>query len=382
MENQSNYIKLIEEEEPPATEFLQNYWKTIEELPDSLQFLRGHRIESLSSNKSYLLARFTKLNEKDVVAKIDLDAFDIEFCGKPFSLTEREFQVLSNLKNLEISPKLISFHESVDEQFPSVLLTSLEGIGNNLHEQPVQEWWEEYKDDLIKNLCKLHGEDAQSGLSKGFDIKDWFNDFIFGEENIAEFLLEPHTTEDMFDFLDKLKLVCNNIIDELDENNFVLCHNNLCKSSVLHNPNTESKFKFINFHKSIIGPPELDIHSVYHRLGLEDYNTRSGGVVNTLSDLERLYFKYSGYKPSFSNDFRFLNTVQRIMALLFENNMPPMVLYQSNLNLKYAKRKTEFSFLKRRLYSIIIDKSFSYHNNFSDYALGKKMPFTDLILYG
>ena len=45
-------------------------------------------------------------------------------------------------------------------------------------------------------------------------------------------------------------------------------------------------------------------------------------------------------------------------------------------------REVEFSFLKRRLYSIIIDKSFSFHHDFSDYTSETKLPFTDLVLYG
>ena len=54
MESQSNWIRLVEEEEPPATEFLRNYWSSLGELPESLKFLEGASIESLSPQISLI----------------------------------------------------------------------------------------------------------------------------------------------------------------------------------------------------------------------------------------------------------------------------------------------------------------------------------------
>lgn len=385
MESQSNWIRLVEEEEPPATEFLRNYWSSLGELPESLKFLEGASIESLSSNKSYLLALFNTKKREQIVAKIDLDCFNGEIEGAPTSLVDREAKVLKSISKLDISPTLICTHtdqETEEGQLPNILFTTLEGLGNNLHDQPTQDWWELYKKELVKELAKIHSEEALSGIPKGFKIKDWYNNFIFDEENIAEFILEPHTTEDLFEFLDKLQNTCNEILDTLDEKTFTLCHNNLSKSTVLHNPNTDSKFKFINFHKSIVGPRELDIHSIYHRLGLEEYDTRGDGFTNSKDDFLNLYFQETGYRASFSHDFKFLNTVQRIMMLLFENNMAPTVLYQSNLNRKFAHRNAEFGFLKKRLFSTIIDNSFNYHRDYINYVSKDPMPFSELILYG
>lgn len=391
MENQSNWIKLVEEEEPPATDFLQDFWRSLEPtLPDSLKFLEGASVKSLSSNKSYLLALMTTPKGENIVAKLDLESYEMEFSGEPFSLTKRESIVLNSIENLEIAPKVIHFYDKdtedaqtpEEERFPSALFTTLEGLGNNLSDQPVQEWWESYKEDLIKVLAKLHNEDSKGGLNESFHFKEWLNSFVFNEDNIAEFILEPHTNENLFELMDILQSACNKILENLDENKFVLCHNNLSKSSVLHNPSTDSKFKLINFHKAIVGPPELDAHSIYHRLGLEEYDIRSGGIKNPIQEIKNLYLRHTGRALDFSPDFKFINTVQRIMMLLFENNMPPMILYQSNLNMKYAKRRAEFEFLKRRLFSIIIDDSFSCKSDFSRYTSQNMLPFSELILYG
>ena len=145
MESQSNWIRLVEEEEPPATEFLRNYWSSLGELPESLKFLEGASIESLSSNKSYLLALFNTKKREQIVAKIDLDCFNGEIEGAPTSLVDREAKVLKSISKLDISPTLICTHtdqETEEGQLPNILFTTLEGLGNNLHDQPTQDWWE------------------------------------------------------------------------------------------------------------------------------------------------------------------------------------------------------------------------------------------------
>ena len=116
MENQSNWIKLVEEEEPPATDFLQDFWRSLEPtLPDSLKFLEGASVKSLSSNKSYLLALMTTPKGENIVAKLDLESYEMEFSGEPFSLTKRESIVLNSIENLEIAPKVIHFYDKDTE---------------------------------------------------------------------------------------------------------------------------------------------------------------------------------------------------------------------------------------------------------------------------
>lgn len=382
MDDRSNWINFTEEVQPPTQEFVDQYWELLkDEIPQELKFLRDFNVKNLGANKSYMLILFEKRDNPSRIMKFSLINEEDEGV---VSLIENERNTLDSISKHKISPQLIYSNIDKGEQseiLPKLILTSLEGLGNNLSGWPTQEWWEKDKEKLVECLAKLHDPKNKNQKNKTIGIRDWANNYIFNEDICVELLLEPETPEEIFDFLDLCKIAFNNILDELDEKDFVLCHNNICKSSVLYDQTSEQKFKFINFHKSVIGPRELDIHAVYHRLGLEKYDFRSSGNVCPKDDLEILYKKHTGKDIFFSQDMRFINTIQRLILLLFENNMPPVALFQSDPFYKLGKRKTEFNFLKRRLYSIICDHSFS-QREFFEYYKSNKLPFTELNMYG
>ena len=262
--------------------------------------------------------------------------------------------------------------------------TTVEGVNNNLNGTNPDFWWTNQKETFLERLHLLHKikNDANVSSYKDIFISDFFENVLFEDENLFDFIFQSDSEPPLFDFIMKCKDTCLEICSKLDKQEFVLCHNNLCKSSVLFEPNSEEKFKFINFHKAIIAPPAIDLLSIYHRLSLEEDDYHSAFSRDSFTEIKKVYEKISGFEIDFSDNMRFLNTVQRILFLIYENNFPPLALFQSNALLKFRTRNSELKYLKDRFLNIIQSPDFSYKKQFESIQNANDIPLQELLLYG
>ena len=384
MATDSNYIKTFQEEyEPDSDSFVQEYFNLFKsnfdnDLPEEIRFLdeKKFRVHSPITNKAYLTAFFSKPEENSYIGKFSLinDGADIK----------KESKILNYLQRFDVCPKLIYYGEFDDGSDINYLFTSVEGINNNLNGTNPQFWWDDFKEVLIEKLKFVHFGKNEIEISKheNIFIHDFFKNILFDEENLFEYIFESNSGENLFDFITACKDICLNICSDLDKKEFALCHNNLCKSSILFEPDSEEKFKFINFHKAIIAPPAIDLLSIYHRLSLEEDDNFRNFNPSNFNDLKSIYEKSIGRENNFSADIRFLNAVQRLLLLIYQNNFPPLVLFQSNPMLKFRTRNSELTHLKRRIALIAREDDFSYKKHFVKYQNPESIPFKELLLYG
>ena len=384
MAEELNYIKTFEEEfEPDSDSFVKEYFKLFklnfpENLPKPIRFLeeKNYRIHSPITNKTYLSAFFSKPEEDSIIAKFSLieDGADIK----------KEAIILKNLYNTKVSPKLIHYGELEDGSGVNFLFTSVEGINNNLNGTNPQFWWDENKEHLIDRLRVIHSKKNSADIHdyENIFIGDFFENVLFEEENLFEYIFESDSDSDLLDFIVICKNICLDICSKLRKEDFVLCHNNLCKSSVLFEPDSDEKFKFINFHKSIIAPPAIDLLSIYHRLSLEEDDDFRNFYLANFNELKTIYEKACNKEIDFSVEIRFLNAIQRLLFLIYENNFPPIVLFQSNPMLKFRSRNAELNHLKERICRIARDPNFKYQKEFNQYKNIDSIPIKELLLYG
>jgi len=385
MEEESNYIKTFQEEfEPDSHSFVNEYFQLFKsnfennKLPKEIRFLDDHayRISAPTTNKTYLTAFFSKPGEQSYIGKFSLadDGADIK----------KEYKILKHLQKKKVCPEVLYYGELDDELGVNFLFTTVEGVDNNLNGTNPQFWWDKNKEVLIDKLLCIHKYRNELSISSHDNIliSEFFENILFEEENLFEYIFQSDSDQSLFDFISKCKEISLKICSKLDAKDLVLCHNNLCKSSVLFEPNSEEKFKFINFHKAIIAPPAIDLLSIYHRLSLEEDDVFRSFDLTNFRELKSLYESQSGKEIDFSQDIRFLNTIQRMLLLVYENNFPPVTLFQSNPLLKFRTRTAELKHLKERFLSIINHKDFSYSDDFFEYDNMNKMPFKELLLYG
>jgi len=385
MDEQSNYIKTFQEEyEPDSHSFVNEYFEIFKsnfknnELPKEIRFLdeEGFRISAPTTNKTYLTAFFSKPGKSSYIGKFSLlsDGADIK----------KESIILNSIKELDISPDLLYYGEIDDGSDINFSFTTVEGVNNNLNGTNPDSWWTNHKETFLERLHLLHKikNDVNISSYKDIFISDFFENVLFEDENLFDFIFQSDSEPPLFDFIMKCKDTCLEICSKLDKQEFVLCHNNLCKSSVLFEPNSEEKFKFINFHKAIIAPPAIDLLSIYHRLSLEEDDYHSAFSRDSFTEIKKVYEKISGFEIDFSDNMRFLNTVQRILFLIYENNFPPLALFQSNALLKFRTRNSELKYLKDRFLNIIQSPDFSYKKQFESIQNANDIPLQELLLYG
>lgn len=385
MDEQSDYIKAFEEEfEPDSHSFVTQYVDYFKsnfsenDIPKDIKFLfeENFRVSAPTTNKTYLSVCFSKPGYESYVGKFSLTEDGVDL--------SKEYKILRQLESASVAPRPIYFKDAESETDISFLLTTMEGSLNNLNSSNPQFWWEENKESFVQQLQHVHSIKNALGISNHEDIliNDFISNVLFDEENLFDFIFREDVDTSTFDFITKCEEICLEICSKLDKNDFVLLHNNLCKSSVLFEPNSDEKFKFINFHKAIIGPPAIDLLSSYHRLSLEKEDIQRFFNLNNFHELKSLYEKLSSKEIDYSVDIRFLNTVQRIMFLLYENNFQPVVLFQSNPIRKFKSRSSELNHLKSRFLNIIRDNDFSFKNRFKEYNGFEDLPFKELLLYG
>jgi hypothetical protein len=385
MEEELNYIKTFQEEyEPDSHNFVNEYFEIFKsnfennELPKEIRFLdeQGFRISAPTTNKTYLTVFFSKPEKPSYLGKFSLvsDGADIK----------KESVILKSLKDLDVSPELLYYGELQNGSDVNFLFTTVEGVNNNLNGTNPDFWWANHKEILLERLLLLHKLKNNISVSRYEDIfiSDFFENVLFEEENLFDFVFQSDSDPAFYDFILKCKDSCLDICSKLDKKEFVLCHNNLCKSSVLFEPNSKEKFKFINFHKSIIAPPAIDLLSIYHRLSLEEDDYHSSFSRDSFSEIKKVYEKIAGVEIDFSVDIRFLNTVQRILLLIYENNFPPVALFQSNALLKFRSRSSELKYLKDRFLNIIQSPEFSHKKQFEYIQNADDIPLQELLLYG
>lgn len=385
MDEELNYIKAFQEEyEPDSHNFVNEYFEIFRshfennELPKEIRFLdeEGFKISAPTTNKTYLTAFFSKPGKNSYIGKFSLlaDGADIK----------KESIILNSLKKINISPKLLYYGEIDDGSDINFLFTTVEGINNNLNATNPDFWWKNDKEVLLERLLSLHKakNDINIARYENIFISDFFENVLFEDENLFDFIFQSDSEPPLFDFIMKCKEVCLEICSNLDSKEFVLCHNNLCKSSVLFEPNSKEKFKFINFHKAMIAPPAIDLLSIYHRLSLEEDDYHSTFSRDNFTDIKKTYEKIAGVEIDFSDNMRFLNTVQRILFLIYENNFPPLALFQSNALLKFRSRNSELKYLKDRFLNIIQSPGFTYKTKFESIKNADDIPLQELLLYG
>ena len=385
MDEELNYIKTFQEEyEPDSYNFVNEYFEIFKSsfenntLPKEIRFLddEGFRVSAPTTNKTYLTVFFSKPEKPSYIGKFSLisDGADIK----------KESIVLKAINKLDISPKLLHYGELQDGSDVNFLFTTVEGANNNLNGTNPDFWWKNNKEVLLERLLSLHKTKNNIEIARyeNILISDFFENILFEEENLFNLIFQSDSEPPLFDFIMKCKEACLEICSNLDNKEFVLCHNNLCKSSVLFEPYSEEKFKFINFHKSMIAPPAIDLLSIYHRLSLEEDDYHSTFSRDNFTEIKKTYEKIAGIEIDFSDNIRFLNTIQRILFLIYENNFPPLALFQSNALLKFRSRNSELKYLKDRFLNIIQSPGFTHKTKFESIKNVDDIPLQELLLYG
>ena len=178
----------------------------------------------------------------------------------PDLVLQREYNNLNLFKGKQISP-IPCFFEQVDysDAKVNILIVTLES-SPSLFDISEREFFQ-LLEPLAMNLSFVH-EFTQGSRDNELDIflKAFIedNDFekIIPEDIVENFKTKIPNYDKYVEFLSLIKNQVQEEIENLEQENFSLCHTNLTKSKILVKNNF---FKFINFHQSFVLDPFFDL---------------------------------------------------------------------------------------------------------------------------